>query len=381
MRTLFLAGAMTLAGLSSLPAAQAQDTEVAETLDFSGMSWRIAAREARSEQIDGRDAVYLEAGRIWLDEAAFSDGVIEFDLRMPAPQQGFAGLSFRAQDDRLYEDFYLRAHLSDKPDASQYQPVINGLGGWQIYADENAAQAVGLRHGEWMRVRAIVQGDSAEFYLDDDTPFLHVPDLKADLGAGGLGLRAGGQIGFHFANFSYRPLREGEVLLGSPAETSEPPESIIGSWSVSAPFDQAEVTAQVNLPDDFMAGQDWSELGVETNGIANLARLHGRSAGADTVLARLTLTADEATQRLLRLGYSDQVRVYLNGELLFAGDSRWRARDYRFLGTVGLFDAVGLQLRQGENTLVLAVTEGFGGWAVMAELEDRSGLTIRQPHH
>ena len=78
----------------------------------------------------------------------------------------------------------------------------------------------------------------------------------------------------------------------------------------------------------------------------------------------------------MRFGYSDRARIYLNGELLFAGDAGWRTRDYRFLGTVGLFDAVGLQLEEGENTLVIAVSETFGGWAVMAELEDQSGITI-----
>lgn len=376
MRTLLLSGVIALAGLSSFTPVSAQDAETPEYVELNGESWRVAANEARVEQIDGRDAVYLQGGRIWLDDAEFEDGVIEFELRMPAPQQGFAGLSFRAQDEALYEDFYLRAHLSDRPDASQYQPVINGLGGWQIYSDGNAAQAVGLRYGEWMRVRAVIEGDRAEFYLDDTTPFLHVPDLKADLGAGRLALRAGGQIGFHFANFSHRPLQAGDALQGTPVTTAEPPDTLVETWSVSAPFDSAEVSASVNLPAGFVADQTWTELDVETHGIANLARINGRSAGADTVLVRLTLTADQATERLLRLGYSDEARVYLNDELLFAGNSRWRARDYRFLGTVGLFDAVGLQLNEGKNTLVFAITEGFGGWAVMADLPDRDGIEV-----
>ena len=35
-----------------------------------------------------------------------------------------------------------------------------------------------------------------------------------------------------------------------------------------------------------------------------------------------------------------------------------------------------LPLRQGQNELVLAVTEVFGGWGVMGEFEDPAGLKV-----
>ncbi len=376
MRNVFT-GALGAGLLSLLPAGVlAQDGPETVALAFGGADWQITAAEARIEQIDGREALFLQGGRAWLDDLQFEDGVIEFDLRMPAPQMGFAGLGFRAQDPQNFEDFYLRAHLSDRPDASQYMPVINGLGGWQIYHDAHAAQAIPFEYGEWMRVRAVIEGDRADFYLDDDTPFLHVPDLKGDFDPGMVGLRAGGRIGFHFANFSARPLNPGEGVIGTAAEVEAPPQTLIRRWSVSEPIAETTLTASVNLPEGLLDAQDWSELAVETNGIANLARAAEITPGERTLLTRLTLTADQASERLLRFGYSDRARIYLNGELLFAGDAGWRTRDYRFLGTVGLFDAVGLQLEAGENTLVIAVSETFGGWAVMAELEDQSGITI-----
>lgn len=52
-------------------------------------------------------------------------------------------------------------------------------------------------------------------------------------------------------------------------------------------------------------------------------------------------------------------------------------RDYRFLGTIGLFDEVYLPLKKGENELWLAVTESFGGWGIKALIEDLAGLTIK----
>jgi hypothetical protein len=56
--------------------------------------------------------------------------------------------------------------------------------------------------------------------------------------------------------------------------------------------------------------------------------------------------------------------------LLFRGDDSYRTRDYRFLGSIGWFDTVYLPLDEGENELLIAVSEDFGGWGVQARLAD-----------
>ena len=75
-----------------------------------------------------------------------------------------------------------------------------------------------------------------------------------------------------------------------------------------------------------------------------------------------------ATVREMSFGFSDRVRVYLNGRLLYAGNDGYTTRDYRFLGSVGLFDTVALPLQKGDNELAFAVSENFGGWAVVAAI-------------
>ena len=55
-------------------------------------------------------------------------------------------------------------------------------------------------------------------------------------------------------------------------------------------------------------------------------------------------------------------------------DTAARSRDYRYLGTIGLFDEVMLPLRDGDNELWLAVSESFGGWGVLARLPDENGI-------
>jgi hypothetical protein len=39
-------------------------------------------------------------------------------------------------------------------------------------------------------------------------------------------------------------------------------------------------------------------------------------------------------------------------------------------------DAIYLPLRQGENELVFAVSEAFGGWGLIARFEDLDGISV-----
>src|ERR1044071_4940282 len=94
---------LLLIALSALPA----------FADWPG--WKIEAEASRFESHLGRDALFLQKGSAWLDNARFTDGVIEFDVAAPAAP-GFHGLAFRAADHENFEEVYLRSHLSDQSD-------------------------------------------------------------------------------------------------------------------------------------------------------------------------------------------------------------------------------------------------------------------------
>jgi hypothetical protein len=88
-----------------------------------------------------------------------------------------------------------------------------------------------------------------------------------------------------------------------------------------------------------------------------------------TIFARQT-SALVAGQMKLVFAYSDRVHVFVNGRLLFAGDSAFQARDPSFLGIASLGpDAIYVELRPGPNEIVLVVSEKFGGWGFAARLE------------
>ena len=367
-----------IAALSFPALLHAQSDEAPASIMFEGNAWRIAATEARIEAHLGREALILRNGRVWRDDIEFSDGVIEFDVAFDE-RQGFIGPMWRAERDDRFEELYFRSHLSGKPDAVQYTPVENGLSAWQIFSDGNALAAIDLKYDAWNRVKIVVQGDAAEFYFNSETPQLHIPDLKTDIESGLVGLRSSGSQGqaeARFSNISIRPLRAGEGLIGEPKEAPPLPEGVITRWQVSTPFAETEVADTLRLSRN--AGDDlqWNALGVETNGIANLAKLEGRDGDINTVFVRLRINADRQGMKELRFGYSDRVRIYLNGKRVYAGNAGWRARDYRFLGTVGFFDSAGLDLKRGDNELLVAVSETFGGWAFAGAIEDQSGIEI-----
>ncbi len=139
-------------------------------------------------------------------------------------------------------------------------------------------------------------------------------------------------------------------------------------------------TGPSTLDRKLQSERTWTQLWTESNGVANLARVQGLVQGKDTVFAGLVLTSDRDQLKELVFGYSDAASVYLNGTLIYKGNNVYQSRDYRYLGTIGLFDSIMLPLAAGENELWIAVSEAFGGWGVMAEILDRDGLTMREAH-
>lgn len=362
----------------AIPQAFAQTGQTpTEMIAFEGTNWRINAREATTQRRLGRDALVLSAGRVWRDDIDFTDGVIEFDVAFDEGT-AFIGPMWRAESDRRFEEVYFRTHLSGKPDAVQYTPVENGVSAWQIFSDKNAIAALDLKFGEWNRFKIVVKGDRAELYFNSEMPVLHIPDLKTDSARGYVGLRVSGisNPAAYFSNITFRPLEKGEDIIGAPKQSPQIPAGLISEWQVSEPFAEAKVENALKLNKDASAHLAFSPLQIETNGIGNIARLAARSENQDTVYIRLDINSAKAQMKELKFGYSDRVRIYLNGKRVYSGDAGWRVRDYRFLGTVGFFDSVGLDLRRGDNELLVAVSETFGGWAWAGAIEDRAGITL-----
>jgi len=336
--------------------------------------WELTGAETQVADFHGRRALFLRGAVARLSDANFDTGVIEFDMALPSSAPSFPGVYFRGVDDHNYEHFYLRPHQNGNPDTMQYTPVINGMTGWQIYSQYNAQARLPIN--EWFHVRIEVAADSARIFVDGNDPALIVGDLKRDPAAGYIMLR-GSLGGAYYANIEITP---GEVEA-PPPETPPPlPQGLVRTWRVSGAMpehDAASLAAANGLN-----AIRWTALDVESNGVANLARVAVHGPEATASIARLTVQSDRARRVEMQFGFSDRVRLYLNGELIYEGDDSQNSRDYRFLGTVGWYDRLHLPLRRGANELLFVVSEGGegrigGGWAAAAAFPDMTGLVVR----
>ena len=99
------------------------------------------------------------------------------------------------------------------------------------------------------------------------------------------------------------------------------------------------------------------------DGIVDISQYYPRLGNApDAVFSRTTIESATDDNRLYAFGYSDIVSVFLNGKLLFCGNSAYTSRDPSFQGIVGLNDYISLPLKKGKNELMIVLAETSGGW-------------------
>jgi hypothetical protein len=348
----------------------------AQTIPFDSDRWEIQARESKIETYLGRQSLYLKDGFATVRDANFENGVIEFDVAFSA-DQGFTGVLWRVQNLENYEEFYVRPHQSGNPDANQYHPVFNDLSAWQLYYGEDYSTAVEYDFNRWVHIKVVVSGKRAEVYIQDmQSPVLVINELKREIKPGKVGLKVSSFAPAYFSSFSFDE-KTTPPLKGKDKKVEAPPAGMVMSWMVSGVIEGRSLQRKYQLMQADKQQLSWTRLASESSGLANLARLNGIKDSANTVFARLTIRSDRDQIKKVSFGFSDAVKVYFNDRLTYGGSDGYQSRDYRFLGTIGLFDEVYLPMKKGENELWFAVTENFGGWGIKAFFEDTDGIEMK----
>lgn len=316
----------------------------------------------------GRAALFLGDGVALLKDSSFGDGTIEFDVALHG-HAAFAGVAFRAASGEDYELIYLRAHRSRQWDALQYTPIFGGAEAWQLYSGNGYTAAAELPLNRWVHVKLVVAGYSARVFVDHAAePQLVVTDLKRPWARGQIGVwgRLGGA---HFSNVAFTAADTSAPVAAAPAAAAA---GVVHDWELSPATDTSRA-APDKLPP---ASSPWTAVRAEASGLLNVSR-YRRSVrtpegprSRDLVFTRHVFQETNPSRVRLVFAYSDAVHVFLNGQLLFAGESAFRSRDPGFLGIASLGpDALYLDLKPGRNELVFAITETFGGWGVSARIE------------
>nr|WP_298789778.1 hypothetical protein [uncultured Allomuricauda sp.] len=346
-----------------------------EIIPLDTLHWDIDARAHVLEPHMGKDAIYLQAGSITLKDANFLNGTIEYDIHLKKTR-AFPAVYFRVNDSEA-EQFYFRPHQSGNPDATQAIGVFKGLTAWQLYFGPKYSFPHVYNHDGWTHVKIVVEGKRAQIYLDNEEKPRLSWQLFHEPKAGKISFTGGGASGIHIANIKIN--NDVHDIKDFVPGKREPIDGAIAQWEVSDKFEEKLLDDTSKL-ESVVADRKWGKkIYLEEGVAANISRAVelGDDSSGNTVLAKITITSNNDMMRLFEFGYSDRVVAILNGKPIYKGNNRFRSRDYRYLGTIGLFDAVYLDLKKGKNTLLLAVSEDFGGWLVTGRFPNSEGLKIK----
>lgn len=339
---------------------------------FDSPQWDTSGANFVLQNYQGEESVLLLSGKIFLKDLAFLNGVIEVDINFSAARN-FPGIGFRMVDPQNYENFYIRPHQSGNPDANQYTPVFDGLANWQLYHGKKYATAIDYTFNQWHHIKIEVSGNQANIFFDDmEDPLLEVQELLRAPEAGTLALISGNLV--HFANFKYTPKADTESLTAVEKVSLE---GLINEWQVASTVQKkGSFQEQTSVSSSDLKNLQWTKHQVESSGVLNLGRYLTLSNEENVAVVKLDIQSDAKQIKELNFGYSDFVKVFVNGQALYSGATNFQSRDYRYLGTVGYFDTLYLPLRKGKNEVLLVVSENFGGWGVQGIIKDRKGIRV-----
>ena len=219
--------------------------------------------------------------------------------------------------------------------------------------------------------------------MDDlEKPALVVPDLARDPKPGFIALRAfvppgtpGREPVARFANVRVQagpPAVDIDALPGAPA-AEEParvrqwrlaraPAWPDGAGVPAAPTVGADATVVEARPDGLVEVHRYLKLPAEGSRLAAVARIH--------------VQAERAGLRAFDLGFSDRAVVFVNGSPVFRGEASYSYAGRRE-GLIGFDQArLYLPLRAGDNTVLVALEDSFGGMGIMGRFADGAGLRV-----
>ncbi len=341
-----------------------------QTVHLSGIDWQLDGKVI-TENYKGKDCLKTDEGTAIAKGIDFRNGIIEFSMCIQ-PGRGFAGIQFHGDGGKNTEEFYIRKHQSGNPDAMQYSPVYNGNAGWQLYYGDGYSAAKTHVFDQWFTIRLVISGTRGEVYISDmEKPVLLIHELK-------LG-ECGGKIALYgparFSDIKITNLDSPE-LKGAFKTIHKAGKEVIQKYQVSSIFDAESLINNTTLSTDFIKKLQFKEYKTEADGLLNISQTGSLEKDKNAVLLKINIHSDTDLIKKMNFGFSDIAKIFVNGKAVWQGTDTYGSRDYRFLGTIGYFDSVFLNLNSGENEIIVMVAENFGGWGFKAQFENLNNIKL-----
>ncbi|MEO0572467.1 MAG: hypothetical protein AAF039_12240 [Bacteroidota bacterium] len=323
--------------------------------------------------------------QIVLKDFDFSIGIIEFDVELKG--RGFPGINFHLDEaNGNSEVYYLRYFGQLSPTSRttmQYAAFIDGVNLWDLTDEYQGAAA--LTENTWNHIKMVISENQMKVYVNNmDRAALKVPVLEGLTKTGKIGLN-GNVI---YANFKIIPDETEDVAQGVGYDPTYNDPHYLRNWEVQEPIEfstgkdpmkQINTSPGVIIDSAYFDGsKTWSPLTAKHRGMVNLTEQFGATDTGKRRLTwlRTTITSGREQEKLLRMGFSDEVWVFINGQPLH--------QNKNYYGSPGMKEPRGrctldntkfkVPLKEGENEILIALSNYFFGWGLTARWEDTSGL-------
>ncbi|MDQ3394196.1 MAG: hypothetical protein M3512_08820 [Bacteroidota bacterium] len=336
--------------------------------------WIFESGKVEFITIDGVKSMKLLAGsgEVVLKSLDFFVGTIEFDIQPFDPV--FSSFYFHYKNADENECFYFRTARAGKPlapDAVQYAPFLKGVNLWDMlpHYQTNAV----FNKEEWNRVKLEISKSQMRVYVNSEKPTLEIPYLEGDTERGTIAFD--GQMIISKLRISHA--ETGGIAHAPGPDPTDYDPRYIRNWRVNQPIttpDKVDFSYEF-LPKD---STEWEEIQAERRGLINLTRKFGKSENRRLTWLKVTVKSDKAQKRKLDFGFSDEVWVFLNGQMIYMDKNPYnqpmmKEPDGRISVENTSFD---MQLIKGYNDLKIAVANNFFGWGIIARLDKMDGIEL-----
>ncbi|NQZ43026.1 MAG: hypothetical protein HRT65_01865 [Flavobacteriaceae bacterium] len=360
-----------------------------KTYPLTASNWSTKSDNAEFVTYKGVAAVKSsnDSGfNVVLKEVEFGTGTIEFDVELKG--RGFPGINFRLDEANSNSEFFYLRYFGQLDPLSrnrmQYAAIMDGINLWDLTDPYQAAAEV--YENRWNHIKLVVSEQQMKVYVNDmERPALLVPKLEGLNKTGKIGL-TGNVI---YANLTVTPNAIEDLPNRPGFDLTYNDPNYLRNWQVLAPIDfptGKDVMRQVNgspgvvIDSTYLDGsKSWKTIKTGPRAMLNLTKEFGATPtdARRLVWLKTTVTAKEDLRKRLKMGFSDEVWVFVNGAPLH--------QNKNYYGSPGMKEPKGrctldntafeVPMQKGENEILIAVSNYFFGWGLIARWDNTDGLS------